>query len=154
MPSVLRAIPVAFALLAGTLSGCATAPKPTGTDTEAFASRLIADHVQTASTAQRDYTAWMSAQRQDATQRNAALGVDTVDVDFIGPPSELLRAFALRYGLRFVTLGHREHARVVNVRMTRTAPLDVIRNVSQQIAPEAEVVLDESEKTVRLIYRG
>jgi len=146
----------AFALLGALalLAGCASAPQHTTADTEAFASRLIADHVGVASHAQRDFVAWEAEQRHDASQRYDALQTETVDVDFIGRPDELLRAFATRYGLMYVALGHREEVRAVNVRMTHTTPLDVIRNVSQQIAPQGEVVLDEAEHALRLIYRG
>ncbi|UXI68339.1 DotD/TraH family lipoprotein [Tahibacter amnicola] len=135
--------------------GCASrAPRPAGNDTEAFASRLIADRVDIAAQAQRDYVAWVAEEKRDSQHRFESIDTDAIDVDYIGRPVELLRAFARRYGLRFVTLGHEDDLRVVNVRMGSTTPMEVIRNVSRQISPYAEVMVDRDDRVLRLVFKG
>ena len=68
------------------LGGCASSAKPTTDDTEAFASRIIADKVAVAVNSQHNYVSSLTADRVKAASRQAAVDTDQVDIDFIGKP--------------------------------------------------------------------
>lgn len=144
----------ALALIAVALSGCATSPVPTTTDTEAFASRLIADKVAVAADAQREYVALVNEDKAVVSRKQGALDTDEVDVDYIGKPQELLQTFAYRYGYRYIESGKRVDLRTINVRVQKTPPLEVLRNIGHQIDAAADVEVDKNAKTVRLIYKN
>ncbi len=145
---------LALALASAALAGCATSPAPTTKDTEAFASRLIADKVAVAADAQREYVALAKEDKLVLYRKQAALESDEVDVDYIGKPQELLQTFAYRYGYRYIESGKRVDLRTINVRVQQTPPVEVLRNIGYQLEPEAEVVLDKNTKTLRLIYKN
>lgn len=144
---------VGMLLAAAALAGCA-APSSTTDDTEAFASRLIADKVAVAADAQRDYVALVNEDKTVLLRKQAAMESDEVDVDYIGQPQELLQTFAHRYGYRYIESGKRTDLRMINVRMLKTAPVEVLRNVGYQVDSGADVVLDKNAKTLRLIYKN
>jgi len=141
------------ALVASGLVACSSTPQSTTTDTEAFASRLIADKVAVAADAQRQYVALVNEDTLALTRRQVALDTDEVDVDFIGKPQELLQTFAFRYGYRYVESGKRLDLRTVNVRVQASPPIEVLRNIGYQIDALADVVLDKSNKVLRLVYK-
>ncbi len=145
---------LALALASAALAGCATSPAPTTKDTEAFASRLIADKVAVAADAQREYVALAKEDKLVLYRKQAALESDEADVDYIGKPQELLQTFAYRYGYRYIESGKRVELRTINVRVQQTPPVEVLRNIGYQLEPEAEVVLDKNTKTLRLIYKN
>lgn len=144
---------MAVAVIA-TLAGCASSPQPTTSDTEAFASRLIADKVAVAADAQRDYVALVSEDKTVLNRKQASIETDEVDVDYIGKPQELLQTFAYRYGYKYVESGKRSNLRTINVRVQKVAPVEVLRNVGHQVDNGADVVLDKGAKTLRLIYKN
>jgi len=141
-------------MLTVALSGCATSPVPTAMDTEAFASRLIADKVAVAADAQREYVALVNEDRSVLSRKQAAMEVDEVDVDYIGKPQELLQTFAYRYGYRYVESGKRIDLRTINVRVQKVPPVEVLRNIGYQVDALADVVLDKDARTLRLIYKN
>ena len=141
-----------LALAAVALAGCATSPVPTTKDTEAFASRLIADKVAVAADAQREYVALVNEDKSVLSRKQAAMETDEVDVDYIGKPQELLQTFAYHYGYRYIESGKRVDLRTINVRVQKTPPIEVLRNIGYQVDAAADVVLDKNAKTLRLIY--
>lgn len=143
-----------LALAAVALAGCATSPVPTTQDTEAFASRLIADKVAVAADAQREYVALVNEDKSVLSRKQAAMETDEVDVDYIGKPQELLQTFAYRYGYRYIESGKRVDLRTINVRVQKTPPIEVLRNIGYQVDAAADVVLDKNAKTLRLIYKN
>jgi defect-in-organelle-trafficking protein DotD len=143
-----------MSLAAAALVGCATSPVPTGKDTEAFASRLIADKVAAAADAQREYIALGNEYKSVLFRKQAAIETDEVDVDYIGKPQELLQTFAYRYGYRYIESGKRIDLNTINVRMQKAPPIEVLRNISVQLSAVANIVLDKDAKTLRLIYKN
>lgn len=141
-------------LAAAALSGCATSPVPTTKDTEAFASRLLAEKVAVAADAQREYAALVNEDRLALSRKQAAMETDEVDVDYIGKPQELLQTFAYRYGYRYIESGKRVDLRTINVRVQKAPPIEVLRNIGHQVDAAADVVLDKNDKTLRLIYKN
>lgn len=135
------------------LSGCMTTQGPTTSDTEAFASRLIADKVAVAADAQRQYVELVSEDKAVLSRKQAAIDTDEVDVDYIGHPQELLQTFAHRYGYRYIESGKRSDLRTINVRVKNMSPMDVLKNIGHQVDFAADVVLDRNAKTLRLIYK-
>ncbi|MGV5489269.1 DotD/TraH family lipoprotein [Pseudomonas sp. XP2] len=142
---------VLLALVA--LGGCASSAKPTTDDTEAFASRIIADKVSVAVNSQHNYVSRLNADRVQAASRQAAVDTDQVDIDFIGKPQELLQTFASRYGYAYVESGKRVDLKPINVWVRRATPINVLKDVGAQIDTGADVVLDKSTNTLRLIYK-
>lgn len=140
-------------VMTGLLAGCATTAQPTTEDTEAFASRIIADKVALAVSSQHNYVAALNADRAKAASRQAAIDTDQVDIDFIGKPQELLQTLATRYGYRYVEIGKRVDLKPVNVWVRKATPVNVLRDVGVQIDQGADVVLDKSTGTVRLVYK-
>lgn len=146
---------VVAAALVGHLMGCATAPPPvpTSQDTEAFASRMIADKVSVAADAQREWVALINEDKAIKKRKQAALETDEVDVDYIGKPQELLQTFAYRYGYRYSENGKKTRLRTVNIRMKKVLPLEVLQNIGYQLGKAANVVLDKNDKILRLTYK-
>lgn len=142
---------VLLALVA--LGGCASSAKPTTEDTEAFASRIIADKVSVAVNSQHNYVSRLNADRVQAASRQAAVDTDQVDIDFIGKPQELLQTFASRYGYTYVESGKRVDLKPINVWVRKATPINVLKDVGAQIDTGADVVLDKSTNTLRLIYK-
>ncbi len=135
------------------LGGCASSAKPTTDDTEAFASRIIADKVAVAVNSQHNYVSSLTADRVKAASRQAAVDTDQVDIDFIGKPQELLQTFASRYGYAYVESGKRVDLKPINIWVRKATPINVLKDVGVQIDTGADVVLDKSTNTLRLIYK-
>lgn len=136
------------------LVGCASSPQSTTADTEAFASRMIADKVAVAADSQRDYVALVNEDMVVVNHKQAAIETDEVDVDYIGKPQELLQTFAYRYGYKYIESGKRVELRTINVRVQKVAPVEVLRNIGYQVDNGANVVLDKNTKTLRLVYKN
>ena len=146
-------------MLGAALSGCASneATKKEAAqieDTQAFADRLIADKLAVAADAQREYVALVNEDQAVMAHRQKSLETDEVDVDYLGKPQELLQVFAHRYGYRFVESGRYRVLRNINVRMVKTPPIEVLRNVGYQITAAADVQLDKTHHVLRLIYKN
>src|SRR5581483_10310486 len=116
--------------------------------------RLLADEVAVASDAQRDYAQVLAENGRVLSKKQAAIETDQVDVDYIGKPQEILQSIAYRYGYNYVETGRRSDLRIINVRLSKAAPVEVLRSVGYQISYGAEVVLDKKSKAVRLIYKN
>lgn len=145
----------AFPLVAAGLlvTGCASNPATKETKADSVqVSRLIAEKVAVAADAQRQYVDLVRDDKVVLARRQTAIDTDAVDVDFIGKPQDLLQTMAFRYGYRYVESGRRSELRTINVRVTRTAPIEVLRNVGYQLRTAADVELDKNTKTLRLIY--
>lgn len=142
-------------LIAGmTCTACTALPKrDVSSDSEGYANRIIAEKVDVAATAQREFAAAVQEDKEMAVRKQAALETDEVDVDYIGKPQQLLETLAYRYGYKYIETGKRIELKTINIRVKKTAPLEVVRNIGHQIGQPAEVVLDKSTKTLRLIYK-
>lgn len=134
-------------------AGCSTTRVPPGSDTEAYAERLLAEKVSVAASAQRDYARLVNEHKAVVDSKRSSFDVDEVDVDYIGKPEALLQAFAHRYGYRYVETGPRRDIRTINVRMQKVPPVEVLRNVGYQIDSAADVELDKADGVLRLIYK-
>lgn len=141
--------------LAMALAACASAPRPTplAADSEAFASRLIAEKVGVAADAQRDFAQLQAEHHAELALRQAQIDADRIDIDYIGSPQELLQTVANRYGYRYVEIGKRTNLKPINVRFDDTAPMELLRTVGHQVNASADVVLDKPERTIRLVYK-
>lgn len=151
--NVKRNTHIVLLLVVGSLFGCASTPVPVEEDTEAFASKVIADKVGVAADAQRDYAALVNEDRAVMLKKQAAFDADLIDVDYIGKPQELLQTLAHRYGYKYVESGKRNDLRTVNIRVRRTSPVEVMKNVGYQIDSMADVVLEKNAKVLRLNYK-
>lgn len=135
------------------MTGCATSAQPTTDDTQAFASRLIADKVSVAVNSQHNYVSSLHADQVKVASRQASVDTDQVDIDFNGKPQELLQTFATRYGYAYVESGKRVDLKPVTIWVRKATPINVLKDVGVQIDTGADVVLDKSTKTLRLIYK-
>jgi defect in organelle trafficking protein DotD len=135
--------------------GCTTAPPhaPPPTSGTEYVSRVMADSVAVAANAQAAFEEVLAENSRTLSLKQKAIDTDQVDVDYIGKPQELLQTLSYRYGYGYVETGKREDLRIINVRMTKTAPVEILRSVGYQISYGAKVVLDKRTKQVRLIYR-
>lgn len=151
--TVFRLTAHAVAVLA---TACATTPRPAPmlADSEAFASHLIAEKAGVAADAQRDFAQMQAEHRAELAIKQARLEDDRVDIDYIGSPQELLQTVANRYGYRYVEIGARTNLKPVNIRFANTDAVELLRSVGQQVHASADVVLDKSERTIRLVYKS
>ena len=138
---------LAIALMLG---GCAT-PVPQDED---FAAKLITEKAAIAAGAQRDYAALLAEDFSTVQKRWATFDTDTIDVDYIGDPKELVQSVASRYGMKFVENGKRLDLRPVNVRMKGVTPDALIRNLGNQMHAGADVILDRQAKMVIIEYKN
>ena len=115
---------------------------------------LIAEKVAVASDAQRDYAALLAERQSALMRKQLTLETDQVDVDYVGKPQELLRTFAARYGYRYVESGKRTTLRTINIRVEKLSPLEVLRNIGYQTDVTADIMLDQKDKILRLIYKS
>lgn len=145
---------VSLPLLLISLTGCVTPPS---SDPErgsvAFAARLMAEKSALAAQAQADYSALVAEDHLVRERKQASIESDEVDIDFIGSPNEFLQTFAHRYAFRYVESGARRQLININVRVTKTSPVEVLRTVGNQITGGADVVLDRELRVIRLIYK-
>ena len=139
---------LAMALLLG---GCATnAPK----DEEDFASKLIAEKAAIAAGAQRDYASLLAEDWTTVQKRWAAFETDTIDVDYIGNPKELVQSIATRYGMSFSEVGKQIDLRPVNIRVKGVTPDALLRNVGNQMHAAADIVLNKPAKSLTIEYKN
>lgn len=137
--------------LALMLAGCATnAPK----GEEDFASRLIAEKAAIAAGAQRDYAALLAEDYSTVARRQATFDTDTIDVDYIGNPRELVQSIAARYGYAFSETGKAIDMRPVNIRMKGATPDSVLRNIGNQVNAAADIVLNRSSRAIAIEYKA
>lgn len=131
------------------LGGCATnVPQD-----EDFASKLIAEKAAIAAGAQRDYASLLAEDYTTVQKRWAAFETDTIDVDYIGNPKELVQSIASRYGMSFRETGKQIDLRPVNIRMKGVTPDALLRNLGNQIHAAADVVLDRPAKALIIEYK-
>ena len=65
----------------------------------------------------------------------------------------MLNAMANRYGYSLIEIGKRRDLRIINIRMKSVAPIEMLRNVSNQINYAADIILDKNSGTLRIIYK-
>ncbi|CND60404.1 DotD/TraH family lipoprotein [Yersinia enterocolitica] len=135
------------------LTGCAPTVSKNTSETSEFADRMIADKVAIAANAQRDYTALLNNDKAVLGRKQASLGSDYVDIDYIGVPQELLQTFSYRYGYRYIEVGKRRSLKNINIKVKNMSPQEVLRNIGYQIDKGADVTLDQKQKTIRLSYK-
>lgn len=136
------------------LAGCATVDShpPQPTSGSQYISNVMAEDVTQAVRAQQAFEEVLAENARTLSLKQKAVDTDQVDIDYIGAPQEILQTMAYRYGYRYVETGKREDLRVVNVRVEKTSPVNVLRSISYQIAYGAKVVLDKKTKELRLVY--
>lgn len=147
-------LPVLIATAISMTSCTSTKNVPTTSDTEAFASKVIAEKVSVAADAQQRYVALVAEDKSLQGKKQASLDTDQVNVDYIGKPQELIQTFAYRYGYRYIEEGRPNDLRIVNVRVSNWAPIEVLRNVGRQIDNGADLELDKNAKVIRLVYKS
>jgi len=121
---------------------------------EDFASRLISEKAAIASAAQRDYAALLAEDYSTVQKRQAAFETDTIDVDYIGDPKELVQTIAARYGMAYAETGRISDLRPINIRMKAVSPDSVLHNIGNQMDAAANVILNLPAKTVTIEYKA
>lgn len=135
------------------LSGCTTPHPPVGKDSVSFAERILADKAVVAAESQAKYAALVAEDKEIVLRKQNSIETDEVDIDFIGSPHELLQTFAYRYGYRYVETGPRRQLRNINIKIVKSSPTEVLRQIGNQITYAGDIVLDKQTKTVRLIFK-
>lgn len=133
------------------LAGCATQPVPQEED---FATKMIAEKAAIAAGAQRDYAALLAEDHSTVQRRQAAFDTDTIDVDYIGNPRELVQSIASRYGMAFNESGRQTDLRPINIRMKAVTPDSVLRNIGNQMHSGADLVLNRPGKSLTIEYKN
>ncbi|WP_240533985.1 hypothetical protein [Aeromonas veronii] len=143
-----------LALAAVALAGCATSPVPTTKDTEAFASRLIADKVAVAADAQREYVALVNEDKSVLSvsrrrwRRTKWMSITSASRRNCCRPSPTATAIATSRAASGSICAPS------TTRVQKTPPIEVLRNIGYQVDAAADVVLDKNAKTLRLIYKN
>lgn len=145
---------LACAVLALVVSGGCANQKPNSAEPESFAKKLISEKVAIAAGAQRDYAALLAEDYSTIQRRQASFSADTVDIDYIGSPKELVQTVAARYGYAFRETGKPIDLRPVNIRMKGVTPEEILRNVGNQIDSGGDVVLDKGVKAITIQYKN
>ena len=131
------------------MSGCAA----NGPEKEDFASSLIAEKTAIAAAAQRDYVALLSEDYSTLQKRWLSFDKDTIDLDFIGNPKELIQTIASRYGMSFSEVGRPVEFRQINIRMSGVKPDDALRNIGNQINAAADIVFNRTSHSITIEYK-
>lgn len=135
------------------IGGCSSKATKSEQDTEAFALKMIAEKVAVAADANRDYVAILNEDQILMSKKQALIDTDQIDVDYYGNPQELLQTLAVRYGYKYVETGKRVTLKPISVRVFKTAPVEVMRDIGYQVDNGADLVLDKNERVVRLTYK-
>lgn len=137
--------------LALALTGCATQPV---SQEEDFASKLISEKAAIAAGAQRDYAALLAEDQSTVQRRQAAFDTDTIDIDYIGSPRELVQSLASRYGMAYNETGRPAELRPINIRMKAVTPDSVLRNIGNQMHAGADLILNRPGKSLTIEYKN
>ena len=143
-----------FGLVGLLLAGCATTPShplPPASG-PGYISNLMASEVTQAVQAQQAFEQVLAENARTLTLKQKAIDTDQVDIDYIGKPQDILQTVAYRYGYGYVETGKRQDLRIVNVRLNKVSPVNVLRSISYQISYGAKVILDKKTKELRLVY--
>lgn len=132
------------------LAGCSS--NRTSSDVS-LAEAVIAQKISVAAAAQQDYLAILNEDSRLKTVRRDDFDNELIDVDYIGKPLPMLNAMANRYGYSLIEIGKRRDLRIINIRMKSVAPIEMLRNVSNQINYAADIILDKNSGTLRIIYK-
>lgn len=135
------------------ISGCADSVVKNSSDGSDFANKAIADRAAEAAKVQAEYVAIVNNDKAVLGRKQSSLNSDLIDIDYIGAPQELLQTFAYRYGYRYVEIGKYARLKPINIRVQKTSPENVLRNIGYQIDHSADVTLDQKSKTIRLTYK-
>lgn len=136
------------------LAGCATMAShpPPPTSGPEYISSLMASSVTQAVQAQQAFEQVLAENARTLSLKQKAIDTDQVDIDYIGKPQDILQSIAYRYGYGYVETGRRQDLRIVNVRLSKISPVEVLRSISYQISYGAKVILDKKTKELRLVY--
>lgn len=140
-----------FPILAVTLLAACSSNR-TSSDVS-LAESVIAQKISVAAAAQQDYLAILNEDSRLKTVRRDDFDNELIDVDYIGKPLPMLNAMANRYGYSLIEIGKRKDLRIINIRMKSVAPIEMLRNVSNQINYAADIILDKNSGTLRVIYK-
>lgn len=140
-----------FQILAVTLLAACSSSR-TSSDVS-LAESVIAQKISVAAAAQQDYLAILNEDSRLKTVRRDDFDNELIDVDYIGKPLPMLNAMANRYGYSLIEIGKRKDLRIINIRMKSVAPIEMLRNVSNQINYAADIILDKNSGTLRVIYK-
>lgn len=93
-------------------------------------------------------------------QENAMLAVKQMDfdndkivIDYIGKPQSLLNSIAIKYGYRFLEVGHSTSLPTVNFNKYYTTPKNALALVDGQLNGLAKIHLNEQQKLITLTYQ-
>jgi lipoprotein len=140
-----------FPILAVTLLAACSSSR-TSSDVS-LAEAVIAQKISVAAAAQQDYLAILNEDSRIKNVRRDDFDNELIDVDYIGKPLPMLNAMANRYGYSLIEIGKRRDLRIINIRMKSVAPIEMLRNVSNQINYAADIILDKNSGTLRIIYK-
>lgn len=140
-----------FPILAVTLLAACSSSR-TSSDVS-LAEAVIAQKISVAAAAQQDYLAILNEDSRIKNVRRDDFDNELIDVDYIGKPLPMLNAMANRYGFSLIEIGKRRDLRIINIRMKSVAPIEMLRNVSNQINYAADIILDKNSGTLRIIYK-
>lgn len=140
-----------FPILAVTLLAACSSSR-TSSDVS-LAEAVIAQKISVAAAAQQDYLAILNEDSRIKTVLRDDFDNELIDVDYIGKPLPMLNAMANRYGYSLIEIGKRRDLRIINIRMKSVAPIEMLRNVSNQINYAADIILDKNSGTLRIIYK-
>lgn len=122
------------------LAACATAPAPAPAEPDAVASRLD-DVIRTAPA--RDIHA-------DVQRPKASFAWDSVEVDYFGDASVLLRMMAEGMGWRFAITGPGPHMPIFVTVSAKGEPAEeVLRQMALQLGGRADIALRDSMLELR-----
>lgn len=153
-PSTRNALKLFTCILIGvSLVGCATTQKVDAPPFSNKAIEKIEQNTRIAAKAQERLAQIQAENRKIANMRYEQMAEDHLDIDYIGLPEPLLQALANRYGLKYKVLGKERDLRTVNIRSENVSPIELLRNIGNQIDYGSDVVLDNDKKTLELIYK-
>ena len=141
------------AVLLFMLVGCANQPSAQD-ETIVLADKLLHEKLEIASNANREYGAAILENHATLPRKQVVFEHDRLQIDYIGKPQALLQTLANRYGYEYIEIGKYADLPTINIRQANITPEFLINDVKSQINETADVVLDKSSKTVRLIYRS
>lgn len=158
---------VSTAILLSTLSGCTylrtittsgghltphnfnVQPQPTESVLQ-----IVAQESQKAVLAQQILTKYRQTYLDQISYRQADFENENTMVDYVGKPQAVLASLAIKYGYRFIEVGHTHELPIVNFTKFYGTPEQIVIAVDSQIGDQAKISVDKSQRVITLDYQN
>lgn len=116
--------------------------------------QIVSQESQRALLAQQSLTKYRQTYLDQISYRQADFENDNTMVDYVGKPQAVLASLAIKYGYRFVEVGHTHELPIVNFTKFYGTPEQIIVAVDSQLGDQAKISIDKSQRIITLDYQN